>query len=182
MEGFMKGEERRSRLLTILKASRVPVSGTKLSESLKVSRQVIVHDIALLRADGTEIISTAKGYVVHGKSAPERVYKVIHDDERMEEELKLIVGLGGIVKDEFIYHKVYGEVRVSLDISSEEDIKKYMELIRSGKSAPLGNATSGYHYHTVTAESEETLDAIMDGLWKAGLLAKLKDYEPSSLV
>lgn len=178
----MKGEERRSRLLTILKASRVPVSGTKLSESLKVSRQVIVHDIALLKADGTDIISTAKGYVINGKSAPERVYKVKHDDEHMEEELSLIVGLGGIVKDVFIYHKVYGEIRASLDIASISDVKKYVNLIKSGESTSLANATSGYHYHTVTAENEKVLDEIMDELWKAGFLAKLKDYEPSSLV
>ncbi|MGN0166045.1 MAG: transcription repressor NadR [Lachnospiraceae bacterium] len=178
----MRGEERRSRIVTMLKASKEPVSGTKLSQSLKVSRQIIVHDIALLRADGTDIISTAKGYMIHGLSMPERVYKVIHDDEHMEEELMLIVNLGGIIKDEFIYHKVYGEVRASLNISSGEDVKKYIEAIKSGKSTSLGNATSGYHYHTVTAANQEILDTIMDELWKAGFLAKLKDYEPTSLI
>lgn len=178
----MKGEERRSRLLTILKSQRVPVSGTKLSESLKVSRQVIVHDIALLRADGKDIVSTARGYMLNGASTPERVYKVIHTDEQTEQELMLIVGLGGIVKDVFIYHKVYGEIRAALNIASAEDVKKYVELIKSGKSTLLGSATGGYHYHTVTAESEEDLDKIMDELWRAGFLAKLKDYEPTSLI
>ncbi|MBQ8281815.1 MAG: transcription repressor NadR [Lachnospiraceae bacterium] len=178
----MRGEERRSRLLTILKASKEPVSGTKLSESLKVSRQIIVQDVALLRADGVDVISTPKGYVIHGSVTPERVYKVLHNEEQTEEELMLIVGLGGYVKDVFIYHKVYGEVRAALNIGTVPEVKKYVDAIKSGESTVLCNATGGYHYHTVTASDTETLDKIMDELWKAGFLAKLKDYEPTSLI
>lgn len=178
----MRGEERRSRLLSILKASRVPVSGTRLSESLKVSRQIIVQDIALLRADGIDVISTSKGYVIHGHKSPERVYKVLHNTEQTRDELSLIVGLGGVVKDVFIYHKVYGEVRADLNIGTIEDVNRYVEAIESGESSLLCNATGGYHYHTVSAGDEQTLDIIMDELWKAGFLAKLKDYEPTSLI
>ncbi len=178
----MRGEERRSRLLSILKASRVPVSGTRLSESLKVSRQIIVQDIALLRADGIDVISTSKGYVIHGHKTLERVYKVLHNTEQTQEELSLIVGLGGVVKDVFIYHKVYGEVRADLNIGTIEDVNRYVEAIKSGESSLLCNATGGYHYHTVSAGDEQTLDTIMDELWKAGFLAKLKDYEPTSLI
>lgn len=178
----MRGEERRSRLLSILKSSRVPVSGTRLSESLKVSRQIIVQDIAMLRADGIDVISTSKGYVIHGNKTLERVYKVLHNTEQTQEELSLIVGLGGVVKDVFIYHKVYGEVRADLNIGTIEDVNRYVEAIKSGESSLLCNATGGYHYHTVGADDEQTLDIIMDELWKAGFLAKLKDYEPTSLI
>ena len=47
-----------------------------------------------------------------------------------------------------------------------------------GKSSLLKNVTSGYHYHTIDAESEEILDAIQEELQQKGFLAKLQDYEP----
>ena len=58
------------------------------------------------------------------------------------------------------------------------DIRKYMENIRSGKSSLLKNVTSGFHYHTIVADSEELLDMIQEELSKRGFLAKLQDYEP----
>ena len=54
----------------------------------------------------------------------------------------------------------------------------YMEEISTGKSSLLKNVTSGYHYHTIDAESEEILDAIQEELRQRGFLAKLQDYEP----
>ena len=58
------------------------------------------------------------------------------------------------------------------------DISRYMEDIASGKSSLLKNVTSGYHYHTITADSEEILDMIQERLQEYGFLAKLQDYEP----
>ena len=78
----------------------------------------------------------------------------------------------------FVYHKVYGVIKVNLNIKSRRDVKKYMEDINSGKSTNLLNLTSNYHYHTITAEDEQTLDLIQDELNKKGFLAKLQDYEP----
>ena len=51
----MKGEERRKQLLNILSSSNSPVSGGTLSKELNVSRQIIVQDISLLRANGATI-------------------------------------------------------------------------------------------------------------------------------
>ena len=51
----MKGEERRKQLLNILSSSTGPVSGGTLSQELHVSRQIIVQDISLLRANGSTI-------------------------------------------------------------------------------------------------------------------------------
>ena len=45
-----------------------------------------------------------------------------------------------------------------------------MEDIRSGKSSPLKNITSNYHYHKVSADSEETLDLIEQELREKGFL------------
>ena len=42
----------------------------------------------------------------------------------------------------------------------------------------LKNVTSGYHYHTVVAGDEHTLDLIQEALVEKGFLAKLQEYEP----
>ena len=108
----MNGEQRRKILLNILAGSKKPVSGTMLAKQLQVSRQVIVQDIALLRANGTDILSTRRGYLIFpAQQEASRVFKVLHSDDQTEEELTLVVDLGGKIKDVFIYHKVYGIVR-----------------------------------------------------------------------
>ena len=90
----------------------------------------------------------------------------------------MIVDLGGCVEDVFIYHKVYGVMRGELGLKTRLAVKDYMEMISSGKSSLLMNVTSGYHYHTVSAEDERTLDLIRDALKERGFLAGLQDYEP----
>ena len=82
------------------------------------------------------------------------------------------------VEDVFVYHKVYGVIKVSMNIRSRRDVRKYMEDISSGKSTNLKNLTSNYHYHTITAEDSQVLDQIQEELAKRGFLAKLQDYEP----
>ena len=174
----MNGEDRREKIISILKSSNAPVAGLTLAKELGVSRQVIVQDIALLRANATAIFSTNRGYVLQEKNVCERVFKVQHTDEEVEEELSIIVDMGGFVKDVFVYHKVYGVLKAEMNINSRLDIRKYMEDINSGKSSLLKNVTSGYHYHTISADSEEILDMIQEDLSKRGFLAKLQDYEP----
>lgn len=85
---------------------------------------------------------------------------------------------GGQIRDVFVYHKVYGVLKADMGIKSRRDIRAYMEEISTGKSSLLKNVTSGYHYHTIDAESEEILDAIQEELQQKGFLAKLQDYEP----
>lgn len=174
----MNGQERRSRILQILNTGEAPVPGISLAKQLQVSRQVIVQDIALLRANGASILSTNQGYLLLQKQMASRVFKMFHSDEEAEEELSLIVDLGGRVEDVFVYHKVYGVVRAEMNIRSRLDIRHYLSDLASGKSSLLKNVTSGYHYHTVAAENEQILDDIQDQLNQRGFLAKLQDYEP----
>ncbi|MEE3392809.1 MAG: transcription repressor NadR [Lachnospiraceae bacterium] len=174
----MNGEERRTLILQKLGASDKPISGSRLSNELGVSRQVIVQDIALLRSSGHTIYSFNKGYQMGKKSRCSRVFKDIHTDEQAEDELSTIIDLGGIVEDVFIYHRVYGVLKGDLNIRTHKDIDDYIEKIKTGKSKLLMHNTSGYHYHTVTAETNEALDAIQGALGKKGYLAKLQDYEP----
>ena len=171
----MDGNKRRQAIIDILKNSLQPVSGTYLAKTLQVSRQVIVQDIALLRAGDYDIYSTHKGYVL---KVCKRIFKVHHDDNEVEKELSLIVDLGGYVEDVFVYHKVYNIVKATLNIASRRDIKNYMTNLQTGHSSLLKNVTSGYHYHTVHADNEEILDEIQEELQKAGFLAQLQEYEP----
>ena len=172
------GRERREQILQILKNSKEPVAGTELANQLDVSRQVIVQDMALIRANGVEVFSTNRGYLIHMPKQVSRVFKVIHTNEQVEEELNLIVDLGARVEDVFVYHKVYNVVKVKMDIKSLRDVSKYMEGITSGKSTNLMNLTSNYHYHTVVADDEQTLDLIQEELKRKGFLAQLQDFEP----
>ena len=174
----MNGHERRKSILKILISSEKPVSGVSLSKQLHVSRQIIVQDIALLRANGTEILSTNQGYLIQGRQNASRVFKMIHSDSEVEEELTMIVDMGGVVKDVFVYHKVYGILRADMNIRSRLDAHNFMKNISLGKSSLLKNVTSGYHYHTVFADDEETLDYIQEKLQERGFLAQLQDYEP----
>ena len=174
----MSGKERREEIIKILNSSKMPVAGTDLAKELGVSRQVIVQDMALIRANGVDVMATNRGYVIQETKEASRVFKVIHTDEQVEEELNLFVDLGGKVEDVFVYHKVYGVIKVPMNIKSRRDVRKYMEGISSGKSTNLMKLTSNYHYHTIIAEDEQTLDLIQDELQQKGFLAKLQDYEP----
>ena len=174
----MNGEERRNQIIHILQSSCEPVSGVALAKQLNVSRQVIVQDIALLRAKDTRIHSTNRGYVLDKQQEVSRVFKVIHTEAQTRTELETIIDLGGWVKDVFVYHKVYGVLRAEMNIKSRMDIRNYLEEISSGKSSLSKNVTSGYHYHTVRADSVEILDMIQEELNKRGFLAELQDYEP----
>lgn len=174
----LSGQERREQILKILNKSKNPVAGTDLAKQFDVSRQVVVQDIALIRANGVDVISTNRGYVIQEGNVVSRVFKVIHTDAQVEEELNLYVDNGARVEDVFVYHKVYGIIRADMNIKSRRDVRKYMEDISGGKSTTLMNLTSNYHYHTIVAEDEQTLDLIQNELKEKGFLAKLQDYEP----
>lgn len=176
----MAAELRQKKMLELLRKSEQPLSGSHLSEQLNVSRQIIVQDIGTLREKGYQILSTPKGYILQQQGVS-KVFKVYHTDEETEQELNLIVDLGGEIEDVFIYHKVYGEVRAKLNIGSRRDVQEFCEALRAGKSSPLKNATSGFHYHTIWAKDKEILGLIEAALEEQGYLAELRDYEPECL-
>ncbi len=166
----MKAAERRKAIVARLMSEKEAVSGSALSEEFHVSRQIIVQDIAILKGTGYDILSTHNGYVLQSSQLKERVFKVWHSTEGTEDELRCIVGLGGMVVDVFVWHKVYGKITAPLNIFSDFQIKQFIEGVRSGKSTELMHITSGYHYHTVQADSEEILDRIGAALGKKGYL------------
>lgn len=177
MEQVMNGSQRRKLIVSLLKQSTEPLSGSALGKETKVSRQVVVQDIALLRTEGYEIAATPRGYVLNTSNQVMRVFKTCHTNEMTEAELKAIVDLGGCVLDVIVNHRAYGKMTAALNIRNRRDVQKFMEQLKSGKSTPLLNVTSGYHFHTVTAEREEILDEIEDVLKEMGILAEILPYE-----
>jgi transcriptional regulator of NAD metabolism len=167
----VKAEKRRAEIAAILLKENKAVSGGELSERLSVSRQIIVQDIAVLKASGYDILSTHSGYVVKKSPLCERIFKVRHTSSETEDELTKIVSLGGTVVNVFVWHKVYGKVEAKLNIFSPLQIKQFIEGVRTGKSSELMNITGGYHYHTVRAESEEILNNIEKELNDRGYIA-----------
>ena len=160
----MTGSDRRAEIVRQIKESKAPVSGQRMALAYGVSRQVIVQDIALLRASGYDIISTNRGYLLNAPRTVSRIFKVQHTDEQLEEELCCIVDLGACVENVMVNHRVYGHMEAPLGINSRRKVAEFLEDIRSGKSSPLKNITSNYHYHNVSAGSEETLDMVEQAL------------------
>lgn len=179
----MTGEKRREKLITLLGNADKPLSGAALAKELKVSRQVIVQDITILRASGNQLLATNRGYLLEKEQSDSvcRVFKVRHSDEDTEKEMNLIVDLGGILTDVFVYHRAYGIIRGDLNVHSRLDVRRYLDSLRGGSSRLLKNVTDGYHYHTVIADRTEILDLIENELAKQGFLAALSEYEPEAL-
>ncbi len=177
----MTAETRRKEILDRLTKAVSPVSASSLAKEFGVSRQVIVGDIAIIRASGYKIEALARGYMLEKSAKAARIFKVQHSDEDVETELNLIVDHGGCVEDVFIFHKFYGTVRAPMDIKNRSHVKQFLADIASGKSSLLKNVTSGYHYHTVTAESADILSDIKRALSENGFLAPLQEFEPEGL-
>ena len=166
----MNGTERREKIVAYIRDSKEPVSGQKLAEIFDVSRQVIVQDMALIRANGVEILSTHRGYVIDNKKSVNRVFYVNHTDEQLEDELCMIVDMGGKIVNVMVEHKVYGKLEAELQITSRHKVYEFVESMKSGSSSPLKNLTSNLHAHLVEAEDEKTLDMIEDKLREMGIL------------
>lgn len=171
---MMTGIERREQIINCIKNSAAPVSGKALAQKYDVSRQVIVQDIALIRAAGHDILSTNRGYILNAPKVVSRVFKVHHTDEALEDELCSIVDMGGRVVNVMVNHHVYGHMEAMLNISSRRNVAEFISDIRSGKSSPLKNITSNYHYHRVEADDAKTLDMIEAALRRNGYLIELK--------
>ena len=167
----MKAAERRKAIVNLLLSEENAVSGGEMSERFGVSRQIIVQDITVLKGLGYDILSTHNGYIIQKSPLKERVLKLHHTTEQTEDELSLIVRLGGTVVDVFVWHKVYGKMEAKLNIFSDLHVKQFIEGVRTGKSTELMNITGGYHYHTIRAESEEVLDQIEKVLEERGYIA-----------
>lgn len=170
----MDAAGRRAAILARMERAAEPVKGGELSREFSVSRQVIVQDIALLRAQGHPVLATPAGYMLPAAApAPcARAVLCAHEGfERMREELYAVVDAGATVEDIVVTHPVYGEFRAMLMLSSRRQVDAFVENAAWQDAAPLSALlTDGAHLHTLTAPDERTLDAACDALCRGGFL------------
>lgn len=160
----MTGDERRSKILLKLQETDTPLSGTALAKEFHVSRQVIVQDIALMRAENHGILSTNKGYLLRSEKTentqPKRVFFVKHSSNQVLDEFQTVIELGGKILDVAVEHEIYGQIRVDLLIETAADAAEFCEKLQNCRDNPLNVLTDNCHYHTVAAPSEKLLDLI----------------------
>lgn len=174
MERTMDGEQRRAQIVEILSGSSRPVSGTELARIFGVSRQVIVQDIALLRATNKNILSTNKGYLLFepGQTKDEfrKALCVRHTTDQVLEEFYTIVDLGGTILDVVVEHELYGQIAVDLIVANRQDAEEFYEKMRQSRVTPLKELTQDIHYHTIVARNQAAMGRIEQALLEKGLL------------
>ena len=173
----MTGNRRRNEILKMLREQGAPLSGTALAKAFGVSRQVIVQDIALIRAENHTILSTNKGYICRKENAistqPKRVFCLRHTTEQVLDELMTVLELGGSILDVAVEHELYGQIRVDLLIENAKDAQEFVTRMAQCRDNPLKVLTDDCHYHTITAPSEKLLDLIQQELHSKGYLLEV---------
>ena len=167
----MDAEGRRRAIAAELARAGAPVSAAALAARLGVSRQVIVGDVALLRASGMEITATPRGYVAGGGARGWRhTLACVHGPEGMERELNIMVDNGCTVLDVVIEHAVYGQLTGELHLKDRRDVAEFIRRVREEGAAPLSALTGGIHLHTLLCPDEGSFTRCVDALREAGIL------------
>jgi len=161
----MNADARRKEILNILEQADQPVSAAALAEHFSVSRQIIVGDVALLRAGGDQVSATPRGYVIrHRQQGLTCTIACRHDTEQMAAELYAIVDQGCTVMDVIVEHPIYGQLTGALQLRSRFDVEQYIERCRQYKALPLSLLTEGIHLHTLDCPDEAALDRVRKSL------------------
>lgn len=168
-----KANNRRTKILKLIKESGNPLSASFIAKELGVSRQVIVGDVAILRAAGHQIIATARGYLAEvSGNQHQHIWKIAcqHTPEQTKDELYLLIDLGATVEDVIIEHEVYGELTGSLRLKSRYDVDIFIDQLNKSGAKLLSELTQGIHLHTISCRSKEHFDKIMIALKESGFL------------
>ena len=167
----MDAQARRQVIASRLRESAGPLSAAALARELNVSRQIIVGDVAILRAGGLDITATPRGYVLPGPPAGVVcTFACRHRADRMEEELNAIVDQGCAVLDVIVEHPIYGQLTGPLRLSSRHDVAQFVERCRQEAAAPLSQLTEGVHLHTVLCPDREAAGRVREALARLDIL------------
>ena len=169
----MDGAERRQAIARRLTQAEGPVSAAALAREFSVSRQIIVGDVALLRAGGMDIFSTPRGYILpEAPAALNRTVACSHRGEDTGKELEIMVDNGCQVVDVVVEHPVYGQITGQLHLSSRYDVQEFIRSVSENRAKLLSDLTGGIHLHTLRCPSEEAYRRVLDELDRAGFLWK----------
>lgn len=161
--------QRRQAVLQALGQATAPLSAGALAKQCSVSRQIIVGDVALLRAQGHDIVATPRGYLLHrGEEGITRTIAVCHTAEQTERELNICVDNGCTVVDVIVEHPLYGQLAGKLHLASRYDVEQF--LTKSRQSNPLSMLTDGIHLHTLLCPDEGAYTRVCERLRREGIL------------
>lgn len=167
----MNATERRKQILNTLQLTNVPVSATALAQQLGVSRQIIVGDVALLRAAGSEICATPRGYVIlRSPAGYTRRIACCHDSQGMGTELHAIIDLGCTIADVIVEHPIYGQITGPLQLSTHADVDQFIARCTNVGAHPLSQLTEGIHLHTIACPDEAHFEQVQKKLSELGIL------------
>lgn len=168
----MNASKRRETIIDILLKKNTAVKGVELAEQFNVTRQIIVKDIAILRAKGNNIIATPDGYMFNDDSG-NRVRSIIavnHNKNEMIKELEIVIKYGGVIEDVIVEHPLYGEIRGLLMIKNLNDLYRFEDSFKASNSIPLSALTNGIHLHTISTDTKENMDLIKQELNEKDLI------------
>lgn len=167
----MDAQERRQHIAQRLEQAKGPVSATALAREFSVSRQIIVGDVALLRASGMDIAATPRGYVLPLEPVGYvRTLACCHGKAQMEQELHVLVDNGCTVIDVIVDHPIYGQLTGPLSLSSRYDVAQFIQRCEEQSAAPLSLLTEGIHLHTVLFPDEACFQRVSKELNALGIL------------
>lgn len=167
----MSAINRRISILKQLKESDKAIKGVLLASKYNVTRQIIVKDIAILRAEGNLIIATPDGYILNKQNEGIRkIIAVSHNEDRLVEELDIIIKYGGTIEDVIVEHPIYGEIKGLLMISSLHDLNNFISKYKANEAKLLSLLTNGVHIHTIITDNEESMNLILKELKEKGFI------------
>jgi len=167
----MNAEARRTAILSLLSQADTPVSAANLAARFSVSRQIIVGDVALLRAAGEQISATPRGYVLQrDRDGLVRTVACVHTTGQTEQELCIMVDNGCTVLDVVVEHPIYGQITGQLQLTSRYDVRQFVERLETEGGEPLSALTGGIHLHTLQCPDESAYERTRQDLKRAGIL------------
>ena len=166
---------RRSAVAQLLEQATEPISASALADKFRVSRQIIVGDIALLRASGAPVVATPRGYLMEhaadGNTAQDYTVACRHESsDQLLQELYIVVDHGATVRDVVVEHPIYGQLTGQLQISSRFEADRFVKALAASEASPLSQLTGGIHLHTLRCPDRSCFERISTALKKAGIL------------
>lgn len=172
----MDAAHRRKTITRILEEAKAPVSAASLAKEFSVSRQIIVGDVALLRAGGLDIAATPRGYVLPKEGVGlVRTVACVHPGEAMARELEIMVDQGCQVLDVVVEHPVYGQLTGQLRLASRYDVQEFIRLVSQSNARPLSDLTGGIHLHTLRCPDEDSYRRVLADLEREGILYRSEE-------
>ena len=170
----MNAQQRRSEILRMLAQSEEYINAAQLAQYFGVTRQIIVSDVALLRANGHPIQATRKGYRLERDNPAEDLRSIVcrHRGDQVLDEFFVIVDNGGSVVSVVVEHPIYGQLSADLNVCSRYDAHEFAERQKQTNASQLCDLTGGLHIHMIRVPSEEAYQRIIKGLKELDILAE----------